>query len=145
MKKISFGLLLILVSFTFQRCDSSASDKSIENPEGRAKTISALMKNDVYMNEVMDSMRTKHQVAMMNNMMAKGDKEKMMNNMMEMCKTDSSMCKMMMTKTMDMCESDSSMCKMMMGSMKSHPKVMKSMEGMDKMKGMDNMKGMKMK
>jgi len=75
----------------------------------------------------------------MKNMMAKGDKEKMMNNMMDMCKTDSSMCKMMMAKTMDMCESDSSMCKMMMGSMKSHPKVMKSMEGMD------NMKGMKMK
>ncbi len=136
MKKISLALLFILVSFTFQCCDSAESDKTVENPEGRAKMISALMKNDVYMNEVMDSMRMKHSDAMMNNMMAKGDKEKMMNNMMEMCKTDPSMCKMMMSKTMDMCESDSSMCKMMMSSMQSHPKVMKSMEGKSDMKGM---------
>ena len=138
MKKISLALLFILVAFTFQCCESAATE-SVENSQTRAKTISSLMKNDAYMNEVMDSMRMNHSDAMMNNMMAKGGKEKMMNNMMEMCKTDSSMCKMMMAKTMDMCESDSSMCKMMMGSMKSHPKVMKSMEGMN------NMKGMKMK
>lgn len=141
MKRISIKLPLamMLCTLLFQQCKESENEKTIESAESRAKTISTLVNNDVYMNQVMDSMRTKHSDAMMSSMTAKGDKEKMMNNMMEMCKTDSSMCKMMMVKTMDMCETDSSMCKMMMSSMKGHPKVMKSMGEMD------NMKGMKMK
>jgi hypothetical protein len=58
-----------------------------------------------------------------------------------MCKSDTSMCKMMMGKTMEMCDMDKEKCKMMMTSMQEHPKGMKDMKDM----GMCDMKGMDMK
>ncbi len=98
------------------------------------------MNNDAYMAEVMDSMKVKH--AMTGGIDSPKDNMDMdmMGKMMEKCKTDTAMCKMMMDKTMDMCDMDAAKCKMMMGSMKSHPKSMKSMKDM----GMCDMKGMKM-
>lgn len=125
----------------FTQCSSPVPEKICDNTASRGRIISELMSNDTYMSEVMDSMKTKHQGAMMTTVFdnAKGDNQMqsdMMNNMMEMCKMDSSMCKMMMDKTMEMCDADSTKCMMMMNSMQSHPKVMKSMEGMHYMKGM---------
>lgn len=136
---------ILILSFTamvlFTQCSSPAPEKICDNTASRGRIISELMNNDTYMSEVMDSMKTKHQGAMMTTVFdnAKGDNQmqsEMMNKMMEMCKMDSSMCKMMMDKTMEMCESDSTKCNMMMNSMKSHPKVKMSMEGMNDMKGM---------
>ncbi len=140
MNKIKILLIAVTALTTFTQCDNTAAPQTIlEKPDTRGKTISALMNNDVYMKEVMDSMQAKHSSSMSSMPMGKGDMkmdENMMNKMMEMCKTDSAMCKMMMDKTMAMCNADSSMCKMMMASMKAHPNVIKSMEHMDDMKGM---------
>ena len=63
----------------------------------------------------------------------------MMDKMMDMCKMDTSMCKMMMGKTMEMCDMDKSKCSMMKGAMQDHPKGTKTMKemGMCDMKGMD--------
>ena len=138
--KILFFSLLALMSFT--QCDNAAPTTTLQQADKRGKTISALMNNDAYMKEVMDSMKTKHGGAMSMDMPMD---ENMMNKMMEKCKNDPAMCKMMMDKTMAMCNADSAMCKMMMTSMQPHPNVMKSMQGMCDMKGMKtDMKGMKM-
>ena len=129
MKKIM--MLSVVALLTFTQCNNPAPSATLQQADTRGKTISALMNNDVYMNEVMDSMKTKHGGAMSMPM-----DENMMNKMMEACKANPAMGKMMMDKTMAMCDADSSMCKMMMTSMKAHPNVMKAMEG--------DMKGMKM-
>ena len=137
MKKITMLLCAVVALMSFTQCMSPTPETSLDKADTRGKTISALMNNDVYMKEVMDSMAVKHGGHSMD--MAKGDMkmdENMMNKIMDMCKTDSAMCKKMMDKTMAMCDADSSMCKMMMTSMKSHPNMMKSMQGMGDMKGM---------
>ncbi len=141
MNKIKILLIAVAALTTFTQCDNTAATKTIlEKADTRGKTISALMNNDAYMKEVMDSMQTKHAGSM-----AMPMDENMMNKMMEKCKADPAMGKMMMDKTMAMCDADSSMCKMMMTSMKSHPNVMKAMEGMkDMKKDMKDMKDMKM-
>lgn len=133
MKNVKILLVAVAALMTFTQCESPAPEKTLEKADSRGKTISVLMNNDAYMKEVMDSMKTRHGGSMAMDMPMD---EKMMNKMMEMCKTSPAMCKMMMDKTMAMCDADSSMCKMMMTSMKEHPNVMKSMEG--------DMKGMKM-
>ena len=138
MKNVKLLLFSVATLISFTQCTNSTPESVLEKPDTRGKTISALMNNTTYMNEVMDSMKVKHG-GMSAMGMANGDMqmdEKMMNNMMEKCKTDTAMCKMMMNKTMAMCDADSSMCKMMMGSMKAHPNMMKSMKDMDKMKDM---------
>jgi hypothetical protein len=139
-------LLSVAAMISFTQCNTPTPESLCSNTTTRGKVISSLVSNTAYMNEVMDSMRVKHPAAVLatSYSIAKSDKTvqvDMMNNMMNMCKSDSSMCKMMMGKTMDMCDADQSKCNMMMGSMKSHPKIMKSMEGMGDMK---EMKGMKM-
>jgi hypothetical protein len=136
MNKIKILLIAVVALTTFTQCDT-APKKILEKADTRGKMISALMSNDVYMKEVMDSMQVKHGGNMSGMHMGSGDMkmdENMMNKMMEMCKTDSAMCKMMMDKTMSMANADSSMCKMMMTSMKAHPNLMKPMEGMKDMK-----------
>ncbi len=133
MKKIKIFLFSIAALMFFTQCNNPAPSTTLQQADTRGKTISALMNNDAYMKEVMDSMKTKHGGAMSMDMPMD---ENMMNKMMNMCKTDPAMGKMMMDKTMAMCDADSSMCKMMMTSMKSHPNVMKAMKGMDDMKGM---------
>ena len=139
MKKIKILLFSVATVISFTQCTSPAPETLLDKADSRSKTISALMNNDAYMKEVMDSMQTKHGGGMSSMAMGKGDmpmNENMMNKMMDMCKTDSAMCKMMMNKTMAMCDADSSMCKMMMTSMQAHPNMMKSMKGMGDMKGM---------
>jgi hypothetical protein len=133
MKNIKILLFSVAALMFFTQCNNTAPNTLLDKADTRGKTISALMNNDTYMKEVMDSMKTKHSDRMAMDMPMD---ENMMNKMMEKCKTDPSMCKMMMDKTMAMCDADSSMCKMMMTSMKEHPNMMKSMKGMDDMKGM---------
>ncbi len=141
MKKIILPLFTFAMLFLLTQCNNPTPDTLCSNVETRGKIISALMNNDVYMNEVIDSMRTKHPdlilstafVVVKDNTQMQGN---MMDKMTDMCKMDSSMCKMMMSKTMAMCDADQSKCTMMMGSMQSHPNVMKSMQGMCDMKGM---------
>ena len=136
MNKIKILFIAVAALTTFTQCDT-APKTILEKADTRGQTISALMNNDVYMKEVMDSMQAKHSGNMSSMSMGKGDMKmdgKMMDKMMEMCKTDSAMCKMMMDKTMAMSAADSSMCKMMMTSMKAHPNLMKAMEGMNDMK-----------
>ncbi len=133
MKKVKILLFAVAALMTFTQCNNPAPSTTLQQADTRGKTISALMNNDAYMKEVMDSMKTKHGGAMSMDMPMD---ENMMNKMMEACKANPAMGKMMMDKTMAMCDADSSMCKMMMTSMKEHPNVMKSMKGMEDMKGM---------
>ncbi len=135
MKKLTILLLSVAVLISFTQCNNSTSEKLCSNADTRGKIISAFLNNDAYLNEMMDSMQTKHPDKILSNVFvrAKSDKqmqENMMDKMTNMCKMDSSMCKMMIDKTMDMCEADQSKCSMMMGSMQSRPNVMKSMQGM---------------
>jgi hypothetical protein len=135
MKKTFLILFTVTAMFSFTQCNNTAPEKLCNDSGMRGKIISSLMSNDAYMNEVMDSMRTKHADAMLTSCfnMAKSDKQmqgNMMAKMTSMCSADSSMCKMMMDKTMDMCDADQSKCNMMMGSMQAHPKIMKSMHNM---------------
>jgi hypothetical protein len=132
MKNIKIYFCSVAAMICFTQCNNPAPNTLLDKADTRGKTISALMNNDTYMKEVMDSMKVKHGGMAMNMPM----NEDMMNKMMEKCKNDPAMCKMMMDKTMAMCDADSSMCKMMMTSMKEHPNMMKSMKGMDDMKGM---------
>ncbi len=110
--------------FTLTQCNNASPEKLIRNEDSRAKTISALINNDAYMNQVMDSMRTKHPDAILSTVfiMVKSDKqvqEKMMNKMTDMCKMDTSMTKMVVGKTMKMLDDGKFDCcttgKMMMG------------------------------
>ncbi len=124
MKKITLTLLSVAVMFMLTQCNKTSPDALISNAETRAKTISALVNNDVYMKQLMDSMRTKHSDAIVSAIfiMAKNDgqmQEKMMNKMTDMCKMDASMTKMMVGKTMNMLDDSKLGCcetgKMMMG------------------------------
>ncbi len=134
MKNIKTFLFFVVALMFFTECNNPAAPTTtLQQADTRGKTISALMNNDTYMKEVMDSMQVKHGGAMSMNMHMNED---MMNKMMEKCKNDPAMGKMMMDKTMAMCNADSAMCKMMMGSMESQANVMKSMQGMCDMKGM---------
>ena len=67
---------------------------------------------------------------MENTMSASGMRGMHVEPMMNMCKDDTAMYKMMMGKTMEMCNADSAKCKMTMGSMISHPDVMNAIDGM---------------
>lgn len=124
MKKINLILLAFAMLFTLTQCNNTSPDELTGNADTRAKTISALMNNDAYMNQVMDSMRTKHPDAILSTVfiMARSDKqmqEKMMDKMTDMCKMDTSMTKMMVGKTMNMLDDSKFDCcttgKMMMG------------------------------
>ena len=133
MKNLSIFLLSLAALISFTQCNESAANE-VANAGERGKIISALMNNEAYMKQVMDSMQVKHGAGMGKHDMAMNPET--MSKCMDMCKTDSSMCKTMMSKCMDMCEADQSKCDMMMRSMHGHPNVMKSMEGMCNMKGM---------
>ena len=124
MKKITLTLLSFALLFTLTHCNKTSPDALTSNAETRAKTISALVNNEAYMNQVMDSMRTKHPDAVLSTIfiMAKNNgqmQEKMMNKMTDMCKTNPSMTKMMVGKTMNMLDDSKTSCcetgKMMMG------------------------------
>ncbi|MBK8426175.1 MAG: hypothetical protein IPL27_09515 [Lewinellaceae bacterium] len=134
MKKVTILLLSVAALISFTQCNNTDPEKLSTNPATRGKLISSLMNNDAYMNEVMDSMQTRHGASM-----AKNDKAmnaEMMDKMMDMCKSDTAMCKMMMDKTAAMCEADQSKCDMMMGSMGGSPKMMQTMHEMCDMRGM---------
>lgn len=142
MKTLTLSVLAFAMLFLLTQCNNPAPEKLCSNADTRGEIISVLMNNDDYMNQVMDSMRTKHPDVLLSSVfvIAKDDRqmqEGMMDNMNGMCKMDSSSCKMMMGKTMDMCDMDPSTCNMMIGSIQSHPNVKKAVqEGMCGMKGM---------
>ena len=143
MKRVKILLLSATTLIFFTQCSSPENGNLPSDAASRGKIISTLMSNDGYMNEVMDSMRTKHPDIILSTafVVTKSDKamqEKMADKMTDMCKMDSSMCKMMMGKTMDMCDADQSKCNMMMNMASSRKNVMKSMQGMC---NMNNMKG----
>lgn len=123
------AILAIAGTISLTQCTTANAD-NVGNADTRAKVISQLMSNDAYINEVMDSMKTKHPHTM------DMSSDNMMDKMMDMCKADSAMCKKMMDKTMKMCNDDTAKCKMMMNAMLPHPNVMKAMKGMGDMKGM---------
>lgn len=124
MKKIQLTLLGVALLFALTQCNNASPDKITSDADSRAKTISALINNDAYMSQVMDSMRTKHTDAIFSSvfLIAKSNKEvqnKMMDKMTEMCKMDTAMTKMVVGKTMDMLDESKLGCcetgKMMMG------------------------------
>ena len=59
MKKIVTIVFAVATIFSFTQC-SNNSGNDISNADNRVKVISELMDNDVYMNEVMTAMKTKH-------------------------------------------------------------------------------------
>ena len=124
MKKIFLTLLGFAMLLTLTQCNNASPDKITSDADSRAKTISAIMNNDAYMSQVMDSMRTKHPDVILSDIfiIAKSDKQvqdKMMTKMTEMCKGDTAMTKMMVGKTMKMLDESNLDCcttgKMMMG------------------------------
>ena len=143
MKKITILLLSVAALISLTQCNNSTPEKPIgKSGAHHGNDISAMMNDEAYMNEVMDSMRTNHPDAVLAAVFVMADNNKemqknMMDKMTGMCKMDSSACKMMMGKTMDMADADSSKCNMMMGSMQSHPNVKKAAQ-----KSMCGMKGM---
>lgn len=107
MKKTNLILFSFLILITWIQCKNDSTDTLSSNADSRAKIISTLLNNDAYMNQVMDSMRTKHPDAILSTIfiLAKNDKhmqEGMMDNMMDMCKVDTTTAKMVVTKTMHM-------------------------------------------
>jgi len=145
MKNLSILILSVAAVLSFTQCNNSSADKLCSNVDTRAKIITELMNNDAYMNQVMDSMQTKHADAIVSTTfdMMKMDQAtgmQFMNGVMSMCEGDTTMFKMMMGKTMEMCDTDKGKCSMVMGSMKEHPIGMRSMMDM----GMCNMEGMNM-
>lgn len=142
MKKITLSIFAFAMLFTLTQCNNSTSENHGEKSGAHGKDISAMMNNEAYMNEVMDSMRSNHPDIILSAAfsMANNNREMqegMMDKMTGMCKMDSATCKMMMSKTMDMADADSSACNMMMGSIQSHPNVKKAAQ-----KSMCGMKGM---
>ena len=134
--KTLLATLFVIATITIIGCNNAQNtDKTLESTASRGKIISSLVHNHDYMTELMDSMSHSEHLSMMMK------KPEMMDNMMEMCKTDSSMCKMMMSKTMDMCDADQGKCNMMSSMMMEHKPMMKCM--MDDMneRGMMNEMG----
>lgn len=135
MKKIVISLFSIASILMLTQC-STNTEKLCNNADTRGEIISTLMRNDAYMNQVMDSLQTKHSDAMVKS--NKQMHENMMNKMTSMCKIDSNMFKMMIDQTLDMCDADQLKNNMMMRSMRSHPKMMESMHTMGNTKMVPN-------
>jgi hypothetical protein len=133
MKKITIISMFAVTILSFVACNSNqTSDQGLKYDSHRTKIISTIVKDSTYSKEMMDMMMSDDNCKnmMSQHMMENSEMiNKNMDNMMAMCKNDSSMCKMMMSKTMDMCESDTSMRKMMTNCMKSHKDVMESVKG----------------
>jgi hypothetical protein len=98
-EKNNCQLISVLVMILFTQCNDSSVDQLVSNADSRGNVISELMNNDAYMNQVVDSLHAKHAGAMFDRSseMMKGDRQmgmKMIDNIMEMCKSDTSMFKM---------------------------------------------------
>lgn len=77
MKKTTILLLSIAVLISFTQCNNPAPENLCEKAGTHGKIVSARMNNDAYMNEVMDSMWTKHPDVILFTVfvMAKSDKQ----------------------------------------------------------------------
>jgi hypothetical protein len=142
MKKIAILSLSVAALILLTQCHNASSEDHGKKSGAHGKDISAMMNDETYLNEVMDSMRTNHPDVLLSSVfvLAKDDRqmqEGIMDHLIGLCKMDSSTYKMMMGKTMDMADADFSKCNMMMGSMHSHPNVKKAAQ-----KSMCGMKGM---
>ena len=140
-KQFTLFILIAAEMSLFLACNShKTADEYMQNENQRIEIYYGIEHHQLYMREMMQGAMTNDsckQIIAETMMNDPGMMSMMMDNMINLCSTDSSACKMMMGKTMGMCDADQSKCNMMMGSMKSHPNVMKSMKGMC---GMDNMK-----
>lgn len=135
MKKITLLLFTVATLFSFTQCTSYSSKGLCSNDETRAKVITELIDNEAYLKELMIALESKHSEAIVSTsceMMRKDHLmgSNMMDSMMDLCMSDTNMCRMIMGKTMDLCEIDTSKSRMMMSSMKEHPKAMHSMKDM---------------
>ena len=127
MKKAQFFLFAILLAVLFASCQSGKDGKQILSNSDTRKDIMNTIAND-------STMHMEMMTAMMNGKMMKDNPNMMsgmMNNMMEMCMSDTTMMR--------------GMCKTMMA----NPQMMEMMNkmkegnmGMDKMKAMDTTKNM---
>lgn len=134
MKKISSFFIAFAALILLSQCES-ASPQNLSDNTSREKIINELLDNESYRQEVMYSMQTKHPDAMLSNVLMTAQNNEqiqadLMDKMMEMCKTDPSIFKMMMGKSMAMCNADQVMCKLMMEAMNENPNVMKNMKDM---------------
>ena len=142
MKQITLSAITFAMLFLLTQCNNPVPEKLCSNADTRGKIISVLMNDNDYINQVMDSMRTKHPNVILSTLfiMVKDDRQMqdaLMDNMSGMCKMDSSTCKMMIGKTMDMCDMDQSSCNIMISEMQSRPNVKKAVQ-----KSMCGMSGM---
>src|SRR5689334_8061363 len=115
MKKL-LNLFALIVLVIFTQCNKSKTNDDrlfiahqMHEQQWRGQIISELLNNDDCMNQVMDSMRTKHPDVILSTVfvIAKTRPEmqmNMMDNMMKMCNEDTAVCKMMITKMTVMCE-----------------------------------------
>jgi hypothetical protein len=142
MKTVNRFITSLTLATVLLGCNPSP-ESVLQNADSRAKVISAIMNNQDYKKQVMDSMMASHKTGggenhrkhMMKMMSADTSMQSMMlQNMKHMCSSDSGFCKKMMSNMMVLCNEDSTKCSMMMGCMKGHPKVMKSMNNMKESK-----------
>lgn len=124
MKKITVITFSFLMLFALTKCNNTSPDTLSSNADTRAKTISALINNEAYMIQVMDSMQTKHPDLFLSNIfiMAKSNshmQEEMIDKITDSCKGDTTLTKMMVGKTMNMLDESNLDCcttgKMLMG------------------------------
>ena len=135
MKTIWIFILSIAALISFTQCSQITPEKLCADQSTRGKIISTLVNDELYMAEVMDSMRTIHPEVIVSAFLVLAQKDttaqlQMMDKMMDITKSDTSMCREMFNKTMDMCNANPTMYKMMMASMESRPNAMKSIQEM---------------
>lgn len=116
-------LLAAAVVFYITGCAQPKAPDMLKNDAQKKEIFSAILNNEQAVSEMMDSIIVQH-------------RDHLMMKMHSMTKGNAMMEKEMMGKMMEMCNTDTSMCKMMMSSMQTQPNVMKSMKGMCDMPGM---------
>lgn len=132
MKTIWIFTLSVAGLFSFTQCSQITPEKLCADQSTRGKIISTLVNDELYMAEVMDSMRTIHPEVIVSAffVLAQSDtaaQVQMMDKMMDITKSDTSMCRMLISKTMDMCDADQAKCGMMADIMANHEPEMKCM------------------
>ena len=132
MKTIWISTLSVAALISFTQCSQITAEKLCADQSTRGKIISTLVNDEMYMAQVMDSMRTIHSDVIVSAffVLAQNDTTaqlEMMDKMMDIAKSDTSMCRMLISKTMDMCDADQAKCGMMADIMANHEPEMKCM------------------
>ena len=143
MKTTAILLFSLAVIFTLALFYNIKADKAYNIDSPRDQMFSALIEDETYRNEFMEAMQAKYPDLILESAFAitndnKGMQAEMMNQMVAMCYSDSSMSEMMMGMSMNMCEMDKKLCNKMSHMMINHPGTMKCMIHMMHEKGMIN-------